>query len=192
MGATARFGVTGTVAGYPEVTMTLRAPIAIAIILPLLAGCTAAAATGNELSLVETKSPVQLLRNEAAGRLDSSVVSDVRKTGDQSFPCYNEEENPGGLVRQWKSSADLVLLEGSDRVGAAQALVTSFVDQGWTAKEVSSDTSFGLTLLTNAKSVASIEVSSADETASAMIRITATGPCVTTGGPESDEVTGLE
>lgn len=158
----------------------------------LLAGCAASPASSDELRLVETKSPVQLLRNEAAGRLDASVVSDVRKTGDLSFPCYNEEENPGGLVRQWKSSADLVLVEGSDRVGAAQSLVTSFVEQGWTAREVSSDTSFGLTLLTSTDSVASIEVSSADETASAMIRITATGPCVTTGGPDSDEVTSLE
>ena len=172
--------------------MPLRAPIALAVLVLLLAGCASSPGAADELRLVETKSPVQLLRNEAAGRLDASVVSTVRKTGDLSFPCYNEEENPGGLIRQWKSSADLVLVEGSDRVGAAQALVTSFVDQGWTAKEVSSDTSFGLTLLSSEKSVASIEVSSADETASAMIRITATGPCVTTGGPDSDEVTSLE
>jgi hypothetical protein len=170
--------------------MATRILLAAAILL--LAGCSSAAPTSDELRLVETKSPVQLLRNEAAGRLDTSVVSDVRKTGDLSFPCYNEQENPGGLVRQWKSSADLVLVDGADRVGAAQALVTSFVDQGWTAEEVSSDTSFGLTLLTSTKSVASIEVSSADETASAMIRITATGPCVTTDGPDSAEVTALE
>jgi len=170
--------------------MATRILLAAAVLL--LAGCAASPAPSDELRLVETKSPVQLLRNEAAGRLDASVVSDVRKTGDLSFPCYNEEQNPGGIVRQWKSSADLVLVEGSDRVGAAQSLVASFVEQGWSAKEVSSDTSFGLTLLTSTTSVASIEVSSADETASAMIRITATGPCVTTGGPDSDEVTALE
>ena len=108
------------------------------------------------------------------------------------IPCFNEEENPGGLIRQWKSSAELVLVDGSDRVGAAQALVATFTDQGWVAKEVSSDTSFALTLLSKPDSVAGIEVSSADETASAMIRITATGPCVTTGGPDSDEVVALE
>jgi len=184
--------MTGSVAGNPEVTVPLRAPIATAIAVLLLSGCAAPSASSDELRLVETKSPVQLLRNEAAGRLDSTLVSEVRKTGDLSFPCFNEEENPGGLIRQWKSSAELVLVEGSDRVGAAQALVTSFVDQGWTAKEVSSDTSFALTLLSNSASVAGIEVSSADETASAMIRITATGPCVSTDGPDSDEVAGLE
>lgn len=172
--------------------MAKRTIVAIAIILPLLTGCAAAPTPTGELTLVETKSPVQLLRNEAAGRLDTSVVSKVRKTGDLSFPCYNEEENPGGLIRQWKSSAELVLVEGSDRVGAAQALVATFTDQGWEAKEVSSDTSFALTLLSKPGSVAAIEVSSADETASAMIRITATGPCVTTAGPDSDEVKGLE
>ena len=170
--------------------MATRILLAAAILL--LAGCSAASPGADELRLVETKSPVQLLRNEAAGRLDASVVSDVRKTGVLSFPCYTDEENPGGLVRQWKSSADLVLVEGADRVTAAQSLVASFVDQGWTATEVSSDSSFGLTTLTSTKSVASIEVSSADETASSMIRITATGPCVTTGGPDSDEVTTLE
>ena len=172
--------------------MAKRAAVAIAIILPLLAGCAAAPAAPAELTLVETKSPVQLLRNEAASRLDDSVVSAIRKTGDLSFPCFNEEENPGGLIRQWKSSAELVLVDGSDRVGAAQALVATFTDQGWVAKEVSSDTSFALTLLSKPDSVAGIEVSSADETASAMIRITATGPCVTTGGPDSDEVVALE
>ena len=172
--------------------MAKRALVAIAIILPLLAGCSAPAPTTGGPTLVETKSPVQLLRNEATSRLDTSVVSDIRTTGDLSFPCYNEEENPGGLVRQWKSSAELVLVKGSDRVGATQALVKTFTDHGWVAKEVSSDPSFGLTLLTNPESVAGIEVSSADETASAMIRITATGPCVATGGPDSDEVTSLE
>lgn len=174
--------------------MATSLPVAAALAaVLLLAGCAGAVSPGStELKLVDTKSPVQLLRNEAAGRLDTDLVSDVRKTGDLSFPCYNEEENPGGLIRQWKSSADLVLVEGADRVGAAQTLAQSFVDQGWVAKEVSSDTSFALTILTNESSVASIEISSADESASAMIRITATGPCVTTEGPESDEVTSLE
>jgi hypothetical protein len=172
--------------------MATRLSLAAALTgILILTGC-AASPAGDGLRLVDTKSPVQLLRNEAAGRLDADVVSKVRKTGDLSFPCYNEEENPGGLIRQWKSSAELVLVEGSDRVGAAQALATSFTDQGWEAKEVSSDTSFALTILTKAGSVASIEISSADESASAMIRITATGPCVATAGPDSDEVTDLE
>ncbi len=173
--------------------MATRIPLAAALASILLfSGCAATADAAGDLRLVDTKSPVQLLRNEAAGRLDEALVSDVRKTGDLSFPCYNEEENPGGLVRQWKSSAELVLVEGADRVGAAQALVQSFVDTGWVAKEVSSDTSFALTILTKESSVASIEVSSANESASEMIRITATGPCVRTDGPDSDEVTGLE
>jgi hypothetical protein len=173
--------------------MATRTPFAasLAAIL-MLTGCAGSPSESDELRLVDTKSPVQLLRNEAASRLDTDIVSKVRKTGDLSFPCYNEEENPGGLIRQWKSSAELVLVDGSDREGAAQALTDSFVEQDWVAKEVSSDKSFALTILTKPSSVASIEISSADETASAMIRITATGPCVTTDGPNSDEVTSLE
>jgi type IV pilus biogenesis protein CpaD/CtpE len=168
-------------------------PVAVAIAITLiLAGCAASPdSVSGELSLVETKSSVQLLRNEAAGRLDASVVSDIRKTTDQSFPCYNEEKNPGGLVRQWQSSSELVLVTGTDRLVAAEQLVKSFVDQGWTAEEISTDASTQ-TSLSSPKSLASIEVSSADLSAIAIIRITATGPCVTTGGPDSDEVTSLE
>ena len=135
---------------------------------------------------------MQLLRNDAAGRLDDSVIAKVLKTADASFPCLNDDENPGGLVRQWQSSADLVLVDGADRVGAAQQLVKSFTDQAWEAKEISEDSTFALTVLSNPDSVAQIQVAAADESASAIIRITATGPCVTTGGPNSDEVKDLE
>lgn len=159
----------------------------------LLAGC-ASSGSGSttQLTLVDTKSPVQLLRNDATDRVEKEFVSDIRKTTDQSVPCFNEEDNPGGLIRQWRSSAELVLVGGSDRVGMTEVLVQSYVDQGWKAEEVSEDSSFGLTLLSNDDSLASIEVSSADMSAVAIIRITATGPCVTTGGPDSDEVMDLE
>lgn len=162
----------------------------------LLSACSASPDSGtsgtSELTLVQSKSPVQLLRNDATNRVDKEIVSDIRKTIDTSTPCYNEEDNPGGLIRQWESSAELVLVGGADRDGATATLVKSFVDQGWESEEVSEDASFGLTLLTNSNSVASIEISSADFSAVAIIRITATGPCVVTDGPDSDEVTSLE
>ena len=62
----------------------------------------------------------------------------------------------------------------------------------WIAVELVLSIVFALIILTKESSVASIEISSADESASAMIRITATGPCVTTDGPDSDEVVSLE
>ena len=175
-------------------TTSLAAGVITALLV--LSGCAAASNTssdnGKEPTLVQTKSPVQLLRNDATDRVDKSIVSDIRKTTDASTPCFNEEDNPGGLIRQWKSSAELVLVGGSDRDGATTQLVQSFVDQGWESEQVSDDSTFGLTLLTSDSSVASIEISSADFSAVAIIRITATGPCVTTAGPDSDEVKGLE
>jgi hypothetical protein len=167
--------------------------IAVALILSACSAAPDTATSGEgELTLVQSKSPVQLIRNDATNRVDKELVSDIRKTTDASTPCYNEEDNPGGLIRQWKSSAELVLVGGADRDAATKSLVDSVIDQGWTAEEVSEDDSFGLTLLTSSSSVASIEISSADFSAVAIIRITATGPCVVTDGPDSDEVTSLE
>ena len=174
--------------------MSIRTTTKIAaalVSLALLAGC-AAGPSDAGLTLVETKSPVQLLRNDATNRVDQALVASVRKETDQSFPCFNEEENPGGLIRQWKSSAEIVLVADTDRQATASALVDSFVDQGWEAAEVSDDSSFGLTTLSSKASVATIEVSSADMSAVAIVRITATGPCVKTGGPDSDEVKNLQ
>jgi hypothetical protein len=106
-------------------------------LLLLLAGC---AGTGDEGAngggprLVDTKSPVQLLRNDATDRVDPADIASIRKEVDQSEPCYTEDKNPGGLIRQWKSSVELVLADGTDRVAIMTGLVQSFTDQGWTSE----------------------------------------------------------
>jgi hypothetical protein len=169
---------------------TLFAIAALALAAVTLSGCGAVGTS--DLSLVETKSPVQLLRNDAAGRLDSDIVSRVDATADASSACSDENENPGGLIRQWTSSANLVLVEGTDRLLAADTLIASYVDQGWEAKSMTSGDQFALTILSNPKSIATIQVAAAGESVDTVITITATGPCVLTDGPDSDEVTALE
>lgn len=157
----------------------------------LLSGCAGQPSSSSGLSLLDTKSPVQLMRNEAADRIDPAVFDDVRKTSDASFPCVTDDGNEGGFVRQWKSSTDLGLVEGADEVAAAEGIVASLVDQGWEVEQSGEESSVDLTVLTNAESLATIEVAAADESKSSLVRITATGPCVMTDGPDSAEVTNL-
>jgi hypothetical protein len=160
----------------------------------LLAGCAGTAESGNsgEPRLVDTKSPVQLLRNDATGLVDDADIASIRKEVDQSEPCYTEEKNPGGLIRQWKSSVELVLADGTDRVAIMDKLVTSFTDQGWTSEELSNTADLWYVTLSSDSSLATIEISSTELSVVSIIRVISTGPCVETDGPDSDEVKSLE
>ena len=166
---------------------------ALGIVL-LLAGCAGTAESGSsgEPRLVDTKSPVQLLRNDATGLVDEADIASIRKEVDQSEPCYTEEKNPGGLIRQWKSSVELVLADGTDRVAIMDKLVTSFTDQGWTSEELSNTADLWDVTLSSDASLATIEISSSELSVVSIIRVVSTGPCVKTDGPDSDEVKSLE
>lgn len=170
-------------------TRTIAAATLAAVLL--LTGCATQPQASSGLSLLDTKSPVQLMRNEAADRLDPTVFDDVRKTSDASFPCVTDDGNEGGFVRQWKSSTDLGLVDGADQVVAAMQIVDSLVGQGWEVEESDEESAVDLTVLTNSESLATIEVAAADESTSSLVRITATGPCVMTEGPDSAEVSSL-
>jgi len=170
-------------------TKTIAAAALAAVLL--LTGCATQPTASGGLTLLDTKSPVQLMRNEAADRLDPAVFDDVRKTADASFPCVTEDGNEGGFVRQWKSSTDLGLIADADEVAAAAQIVESLIGQGWTVVGSDEESAVELTVLTNPESLATIEVAAADESTSSLVRITATGPCVMTEGPDSAEVTSL-
>lgn len=171
----------------PRITLT-AAVAALAASAILLAGC--ASPQDGPLRLVDTKSPVQLLRNEAVDRVDPDVVDNVIKAGDTSFPCVTEDGNAEGLVRQWKSSTDLAIVAGTDQRQVAEALVASFTEQGWSAS-VAESSGLEVTTLTSDTSVATIEVSAADESTNGLVRVVALGPCVVTEGPDSAEVRSL-
>lgn len=173
---------------------TAIAGVAISIVF-VLAGCAGTAdnsGTGGELRLVDTKSPVQLLRNDATNRVAEEDIASIRKEVDHSEPCDTEAENPGGLVRQWRSSVELVLADGTDRVAIMEALLASFTDQNWTAEELDKTEDLWDVALSSDSSVASIEISSSELSIVSIIRVIATGPCVDTDGPDSEEVKSLE
>jgi hypothetical protein len=155
----------------------------------LLTGC---ATEPDGLSLAATKSPVQLLRNEAWYRLPPVVLQSDSETSDVSVACDSDES---GLTRFWSSSTT-ALITNSQAPRArtvADDLIASFVEQGWV--EDRTETADSVTAeLTSTSSVAGIEIEVLDRTDSrrASIRISASGPCVATDGPESDEVRTLE
>ena len=174
---------------------TLAALVSIAVAV-VAAGCTSPSSAGDsvavsDLSLVETKSPVQLLRNDAIDRIDPQFVSEIRATNDESEACLTEAGNPGGLVRRWVSSAEISLADDADVDYVTERLVQSFTGDGWDKREANADSS-GDAVLASDRSVASIEISAEHGATAGTVRITVSGPCVTTDGPDSVEVTELE
>jgi hypothetical protein len=159
------------------------------LLLAMLGGCTA---EPHGLTLVETKSPVQLLRNDAWYRLPSVMVKEDSETSDSSAAC---DDDPDGKMRLWQSST-IALVNNSQAprvVLAGDNLAATFVEQGWVAERSDSEIAV-LTVLTKPSSVARIEIEAVAKTEEhrASIRITASGPCVLTAGANSDEVRDLE
>jgi hypothetical protein len=162
-----------------------------------LAGCASPAASSSplddlgELTLVESKAPTQFLRNEAAARVPTVVVQDVAETTDASIPCLDADVDPEGLARQWQSTAVFLVTnsQAARVVTVTDRVAATFADQGWVAETVD-----GATVLSSTTSPVVIEFAAVTKATGehAEIRITTTGPCVRTDGPQSDEVVGLE
>lgn len=188
--------------GTRSTTSAARGLAAVALTLSavaVLSGCASSggsAGTGpTEATLAETKSAAQLLRNEAASRLPDIIVKQINETTDISESCESESKDPNGLQRSWLSTTSIMLTNSqSARINTvSEKLAQSFVDQGWVEVKEASDNQT-LIALSNKSSLAHIEFSvepKADGQKPA-IRISTTGPCVSTAGAESDEVKTLE
>ena len=162
----------------------------VALVLLVLTGCSTPEI--EPLTLVQSKSPVQLLRNEAWYRLPEVMVKGDSETTDESVPC---DSDPQELMRSWHSST-VALVNNSFAprvVGVGDQLAQTFVDQGWEADRTETDVSV-VTVLTRPVSIAVIEIEAILKTSEhrATVRISATGPCVATAGKDSDEVKSLE
>ena len=174
-----------------------------------LAGCgTDGGTTAKTASLATTKSPVQLLRNEAAGRIPPAVIESVTETEDLSKACLDESEDPKGLSRSWYSSAQVLVENASAwRVDAVvDGVAQSFVDQGWLARPLGGSATSRVILLSSETSPAEIQLSAnrpdpdaaapdaeaSAETVDVTIDLSVHGPCVATDGADSDAVKKLE
>ena len=187
----------------------IRAAV-VMLALTLLSGCGSPAPTvpGEypDVSLAETKSPAQLLRNEAANRLPSEVIDLIIESEDASVACLSEKDDPQGIVRSWHSTADVLIID--DGVTDVQTLVNdltgSFEDQGWIARTLGGNASVTSKLLESEASLADIQIAGykpndtmpttglETKVEQTTVQIQVHGPCVRTAGTDSDEVTSLQ
>jgi len=178
---------------------TIGGMIAAAFVLVTLAGCASAGGVESpravsQVTLAQSKSYAQLLRNEASSRLPEIVLKEVAQSSDVSVAC---DSDPAGLERSWSSGMSILITNSTaPRIHAvADELAASFVAQGWTSNQDASSTDTRIvTELTSKASLAAIQIEAAlkAEGQEPSISITATGVCALTGGPESDEVLKLE
>lgn len=168
----------------------LSALAVAAVAATLAAGCASAAAS-SALRLQDIKSPVQLLRNQAASRMDPAIVQSTQHPSDATLTCRDTSKDPQHLWLTWKSTVTLQLTyaASADMAAVQQALVDTFIEQGWKAKD---GDSYSAIDLTRASSIATISVYTTNRTASprtgGTLEIDVTGPCVKTPGAASAEV----
>jgi len=214
------FRSTGNVAGGEGAVMvradrrTLGALSVLAIVGTLaLTACGSEADAGAKISgdypdltIAQTKSPVQLLRNDAASRLPPSTIESVEETLDGTVACLEEEDDPTGIVRSWHSTALVTVQDGSIwRVDdIVDNLIESYTEQDWLARSLGESADTRSSLLTSKKSTAEITVTGKrpdkDQVATSTeevvdevtIEIQVHGPCVRTAGADSDEIAKLE
>jgi hypothetical protein len=178
-----------------------------ALSLTALSGCAAAATIPGaypDVSLATTKSPAQLLRNEAAARLPAEVIDQIIESEDASVACLSESDDPEGLVRSWHSTVDVTILADADVATLVADLTASFEEQGWSVRDLGGNASVSQKLLESDGSLTDIQISGLtpdtgatsvsleDVVEQPTVKIAVHGPCVRTGGTGSDEVIALE
>ena len=160
------------------------------LVLPValtLAAC--AAASPPPLTLAESKSPVQLLRNEVASRVPHEVVQQVVNE-DYSDACGADES-----IRSWHSAVRLEV--GAADSAAVESLIdelsASFEEDGWIATPGNERVEQKQAVYTKGGTAAEIHITADDRAGVGhAVVVGVSGPCVQTDGPDSDEVTSLE
>lgn len=165
---------------------------ALRILVPLLIVATLAGCSSDSgsLRLTDTKASVQLLRNEAWFRLPDVMVKGDYETTDVSMPC-----DDSGVQRSWLSGTTALINNSfAPRTsGVASELVASFREQGWESSQrsLAGSTQYTLQRLDSFAVISVLATEKADGHR-ASIAISISGPCVATGGEDSDEVRLLE
>ena len=190
-------------------TRMLVAVLSLSLSVGALTACAGATAQGGvpagdypDLTLAQSKSPVQLLRNEAVSRIPEEVVLNAPSNIDGSQACLSSSEDPDGVIRRWTSAIDvnLRLPEAPNTQAIVDGVLASFTEDGWRSAVVAgSKADNDAYLLTNrgAGSASTsltelrIEPIVAIDGASSFIRVAVSGPCVVTDGAKSAEVADL-
>jgi hypothetical protein len=157
-----------------------------------------------DISLAKTKSPAQLLRNEAAARLPEGVIDEIIESEDASVACLSKGDDPTGIVRSWHSTVDVLIAGETDVAPLVNDLVASFGEQGWVSRDLGGNASAIKKLLESEGSLADMQISgftpndgatsvSLEESVEQRtVQIEVHGPCVRTDGADSGEVMSLQ
>lgn len=141
------------------------------------------------LTLAESKSPVQLLRNEVVNRIPSMIIHGAVNE-DYSEACGDDES-----IRSWRSAVrlDIGASGATDAESIINDLTTSFEEDGWIPAPVLEGPEHKQAVYTKPGTAAEIHITAEnDGDFEKTVLVTVFGPCVQTDGPDSDEVTSLE
>ena len=165
--------------------------ITVAVIAIALSGCAAAETAEATLSLAETKSAAQLVRNSISGQISPEITAAVTDVTDASETCNSDSKS---LMRLWRSTARTELTpDAANKVMTIQQTIAgSFVSKGWTSESVKLSDSETIVTLTNPNSLAVIDITAMTDDdgvgTGATIFVDIAGPCVKTDGPGSAEL----
>lgn len=169
-----------------------RRIVAPAVLLILAACALSACASTPEptsLTLGKSKPLVQLLRNEAAGRVPLDVVQQSANE-DYSEACGDDPS-----VRSWHSAVRLEVDEAdAEAIDAIiEELSASFEKDGWIATPGNEREELKQAVYIKSGNDSEIHITSEVRAGvGRSVLVTVFGPCVQTDGPDSDEVTSLE
>ena len=179
--------------------LALALAAAVLAIVPLSAcSSTPTTSAATALTLAQVKSPVQLLRNEVAGRIPADIIDSTVQPTDESSPCKPSAEDPDEFYRTWTSGVlVLVTFDAApttpDIDKVRDDLIQSLVDQGWEKGDSASEK---VTHLQKATTFATIDIyDQAPDKIQKLgggVQVNVNGACVKTAGPDSTEVRTLE
>ena len=165
--------------------------VIVAAIAVGISGCAAADTAEATLSLAETKSAAQLVRNSISGQISPEITAAVTDVTDASETCNSDSKS---LMRLWRSTARTELTpDAAGKVMTIQQTIAgSFVSKGWTSESVKLSDSSTIVTLTNPSSLAVIDITATTDDdgvgTGATIFVDIAGPCVKTDGPGSAEL----
>lgn len=165
--------------------------ITVAVIAIALSGCAADETAEATLSLADTKSAAQLIRNTISGQISPEITAAVTDVTDASETCNSDSKS---LMRLWRSTARTELTpDAANKVTTIQQTIAgSFVSKGWTSESEKLSDSSTIVTLTNPSSLAVIAITATDDDdgvgTGATLLVNIAGPCVKTDGLGSAEL----
>jgi len=165
--------------------------ISAVVLAIVLSGCAAGEADEATLSLADTKSTAQLVRNTISSQISPEITAAVTDVTDASETCNSDSKS---LMRLWRSTARTELTpDAAVKVTAIQQTISgSFVSKGWTSESDKLSDSATIVTLTNPGSLAVIQITATTDVdgvgTGATIFVDIAGPCVKTDGPGSAEL----